>query len=56
MTELDKMGINPLALMAACGGQEYAAYPVSHWKKAVAQGRTRLGYWEWVAAWLESER
>lgn len=56
MTELQKQSIDPLVLMAACMGREYAAYPLSQWQLAVAVGRTRLGYWEWVAARLEAER
>jgi hypothetical protein len=29
------------------------AFPVSDWEMEVANGETRLGYWEWVAAGIE---
>ena len=29
---------------------EHHAYPVAAWSRAVANGDTRLGYWEWVIA------
>lgn len=34
---------------------EHPGFPVSDWLYEVANGDTRLGYWEWVKAQLEQE-
>jgi len=41
---------------AAYGGHwgEHSGHPLTEWQADVANGDTRLGYWEWVAA-RESE-
>jgi hypothetical protein len=33
---------------------EHPVHPVSDWQRQVADGETRLGYWEWVMATLEA--
>jgi len=44
-------------LKEAYGGTwgEHPAYPVADWQLDIANGDTRLGYWEWVAASLDME-
>lgn len=39
----------------AAGGvwRENSAHPVSDWQYEVANGDTKLGYWEWVVCQLE---
>jgi hypothetical protein len=34
---------------------EHPGFPVEDWRNDVANGDTRMGYWEWVAAQLEAQ-
>jgi hypothetical protein len=36
-------------------GESIPAFPVEDWRNDVANGDTRMGYWEWVAAQLEAQ-
>lgn len=33
---------------------EHHSWPVDDWTTEVSNGETRLGYWEWVAAQVDS--
>lgn len=35
---------------------EHPRYPADRWREAINQNATRLGYWEWVKAEMESNR
>ena len=35
--------------------EENKKYPINDWKTEVWDGDTRLGYWDWVEAKIESE-
>ena len=35
---------------------EHREYPVADWKYEIANGDTRLGYWEWVEHLIESNK
>ena len=43
----------------SCAIEDYwgedARYPVSDWQHEVAEGDTRMGYWEWVAACTDTD-
>lgn len=34
---------------------EHADYPVEDWQHEVADGNTRLGYWDWVLVKFDQE-
>lgn len=48
--------MTPDELRFAYGGPwgEHPEWPVSDWQIEVANGDTRRGYWEWVAANIEA--
>lgn len=50
--------MDPLALELSkqFGGVwgEHPTYPVQRWREAINQDATRLGYWEWVKAEMDS--
>lgn len=52
--------VDPLALALSkqFGGVwgEHPQYPVNKWREAINQDATRLGYWEWVKAEMDSNR
>lgn len=51
------MGAGPTSLAEEHGGvwAEHRDYPVADWQNEVATGATRNGYWEWVAAQIDSQ-
>lgn len=34
---------------------EHKEFPITAWQSAVANGSTRLGYWDWVDSMVESK-
>jgi hypothetical protein len=45
------------SIMKKNGGYwgDHPNYPSDEWQDEIANGDTRLGYWEWVAKQLDSE-
>lgn len=45
-------------LLRAHGGVwgEHPTHPTQDWRYAVSNEDTRLGYWEWVASEIETDR
>jgi hypothetical protein len=44
-----------LAVQRGVTWGEHPEYVVSDWQYSVANGDTRLGYWDWVAARLDED-